>query len=145
MVVHAINLIDPNNWRELSVSLPDDTQEIVHEYVAPETESRRLADLQDAVRDKHADTNMQFALGTALENPSRSSPKFAAAAVEWTQSATATPKNEDTDEDRMREQAVITAAMIAMRDGDAELHARHAEWARRRFRPGAADQGRPGP
>ena len=75
---------------------------------------------------------MQFALGTALEDPSRSSPKFAAAAVEWAQSKTATPRNED-DEDRTRKEAVVTAAMIAMRDGDAELQARHAEWARSVF------------
>ena len=103
------------------------------EYVSPDAESRHLAPLQDAVRDKHADTNMQLALGTALENPSRSSPKFAAAAVEWAQSKTATPRNDDADEDRMRKEAVVTAAMIAMRDGDAELQAQHAEWARSVF------------
>ncbi len=133
MVAHALNLIDPDNWPEMSVTLADGTEGTARQYVSPDAERRHLAALQDAVRDKHADTNMQFALGAALENPSRSSPKFAAAAVEWAQSATATPKNEDVDEDWMREQAVVTAAMIAMRDGDAELHARHAEWARSVF------------
>ena len=133
MVVHALNLIDPNNWPEMSVTLADGTQGTARQYVSPDAERWHLAALQDAVREKHTDTNMQFALGTALENPSRSSPKFAAAAVEWAQSAMATPTNEDADEDWMREQAVVTAAMIAMRDGDAELHARHADWARSVF------------
>lgn len=133
MVVHALNLIDPNNWPETSVTLADGTQGTALQYVAPDAERRHLAALQDAVRNKHADTNMQFALGTALENPSRSSPKFAAAAVEWAQSATATPKSEDADEDRMREQAVVAAAMIAMRDGDAELRVKHTAWARSVF------------
>ena len=130
MVVHALNLIDPNNWPEMSVTLADGTQGTGRQYVSPDAERRHLAVLQDAMRDKHADTNMQFALGTALEDPSRSSPKFAAAVVEWAQSKTATPRNEDADEDQMREQAVFTAAMISMRDGDPELRAQHAEWAR---------------
>jgi hypothetical protein len=138
MVVHALNLINPNNWPEMSVTLADGTQGTARQYVSPEAERRHLTALQDAVREKHTDTNMQFALGTALEDPSRSSAKFAAAAVEWAQIATAMPKNEDGNEDWMREQAVVTAAMIAMRDGDAELRARHAAWARsapRRCRP----------
>jgi hypothetical protein len=54
-------------------------------------------------------------------------------AVEWARSATATPKNEGADEDRMREQALVSRAMIAMRDGDAELRALQAEWARSVF------------
>jgi hypothetical protein len=48
-----------------------------------------------------------------------------------------TPKTEDANRDEvedkdeiwMREQAVVSAATIAMRDGDAELRARHQAWA----------------
>ena len=130
MVVHALNLIDPNNWREVAVALPDGTQGIQYEYVSPEAESRHLVALQKAAQNRFADSEMQFALGEALEDPSRSSPRFAAAAVEWAQRATAMPRNEGTDEDWMREQAVVTAAMIAMREGDTELRARHEAWAR---------------
>jgi hypothetical protein len=133
MVVHALNLIDPNNWPEMSVTLDDGTQSTARQYVSPDAEHRHLAALQDAVREKHADTNMQLALVTALENPSLSSPKFTAAAVEWAQSATATSKGEDADEDWMQEQAVVAAAMIVMRNGDAELRTKHAEWARSVF------------
>jgi len=133
MVVHALNLVDPNNWREVFVELPDGRQNMDHEYVAPEAEDRHLAPLQEAAQGRLADANMQSALGVVLENPSRSSPRFVAAAVEWAQSATVTPKNEDANEDWMREQAVVAAAMIAMRDGDAELRTRHAEWARSVF------------
>ena len=130
MAVHALNLIDPNNWREVAVALPDGTQGTACEYVSPEAETRHLAALQEAARAKLTDTNMQSAIGMALEDPSRSSPKFAAEAVEWVQRATAMPKNEAADEDWMQEQAVVTAAMIAMRDGDTELRARYEAWAR---------------
>ena len=145
MAVHALNLLDPNNWREVTVTLADGTQGTVLQYVSPEAESRHFASLQEASRERLADTNMQAAIGLALEDPSRSSPKFAAAAVEWAQGAATTPKNDDSDKDWMREQAVITAAMIAMRDGDADLRARHIRVGTRCLRPGAADQGRPGP
>ena len=129
MAVHALNLVDPNNWREVSVALGDGTQGTANEYVSPEAESRHLASLQEASRDRLAEANMQVTLGLALEDPTRSSPTLAAAAVEWARSATVTLKNEGADEDWIREQAVVTAAMIAMRDGDAELRAQHAEWA----------------
>jgi hypothetical protein len=134
MVVHALNLVDPANWQEVVVTLQDGTQTTAREYVPPEAESRHFAALQEAARPGRADANMQASLGLALEDPSRSSPKFAAAAVEWAQSSKATPKNEDADnedEDKewMREEAVVTAAMIAIRDGDGELRALHAEWA----------------
>ena len=133
MVVHALNLIDPNNWHEVSVTLPDGTQGTAYQYVSPEAESRHLSSLQEASQDKFTDTNMQTALGLALEDPSRSSPELAAAAVEWARGAMAVPKNGGKEEDWMREEAIITAAMIAMRDGDAELRARHEAWARAVF------------
>src|SRR5690606_13033204 len=88
--------------------------------------------LQKESQDEQAETNMQLALGGALDEPSRSSPGFAAAAVEWAQSAEVSHKGEG-DEVWMREQAIQAAAMIAMRDGDAELRAAHAKWARRIF------------
>jgi len=133
MTVYAINVVDPNNWHEVPVELTAGTQGTAHQYVSPEAESRHLARLQEASRDRFASTNMQAALGLALEDPSRSSPEFAAAAVEWARSPAAVEKNEDSDEDWMCEQALVTAAMIAMRDGDSELRVRHAEWARSVF------------
>jgi len=103
--------------------------------VPPEAEQKHLEPLQQAIQDKWADTNMQTAISTALDNPARSSSQFAAAAVEWAHRVTATPKNGDTDQDEdkdevwMQEQAVVSAATIAMRDGDAELRTKHQAWA----------------
>lgn len=130
MAVHALNLVDPTNWHEVSVELTDGTKGTPYQYVSPEAESRHLAPLEEAFRDKVANTNMWAALDLALEDPSRSSPGFAATAAEWARSPVATQKSSDSDEDWMREQAIISAAMIAMRDGDTELRAQHAEWAR---------------
>jgi hypothetical protein len=130
MAVHALNLLDPNNWREVAVARDDGTQDKAWQYVSPEDEDRHLAVLREASRDRFSDANMQAALSLALEDPSRSSADLVAAAVEWAQRATTKPKSEDKDEDWMCKGAALTAAMIAMRDGDAELRTRHEAWAR---------------
>ncbi len=129
MVVHALNFIDPANWQEVPVTLCDGTRTTAREYVSPETESRHFAALQEAAKPGISDFNMQTRLSLALEDPSRSSLEFAAAAVEWARDLTAAPTNEDSDKERIPKEAVVTAAMIAMRDGDAKLHALHAGWA----------------
>lgn len=130
MAVHALNRVDPNNWREATFSLPDGTHRAGYQYVSPEAEAQRLAELQEATQEVHSDTNMHAALSLALEDPSRSSPELVVAAVQWAQRVVDTSEQEDGDEDWMREQAVLNAAMILMRDGDGELRARHEAWAR---------------
>lgn len=133
MAVHALNLADPNNWQEVSLELTDGTQTAARKYVSPQAESEHLQALQEASRDQFADANMQAALSMALDDPSRSSPELAAAGADWAQRVTANPTDGGTDEDWMREHAVVTAAMIAMRDGDDELRTQQEAWARSIF------------
>lgn len=135
MVTHALNLVSPNNWDEVSVALPDGTQTVAHKYVSPEAESQHLAALQESSQGRLRDANLEAAVSLAVDDSSRSSPEFAAAVVEWAQSATATSTSAEVDEDAdsMREHAVVGAAMIAIRDGDTELRAQHQSWARNIF------------
>lgn len=128
MVLHAQNLLDPANWKEVRVTLRDGSSETARQYVSPEAESKHLAALQAESAEKHAETNMQLTLSSAVDDPSRSSQEFAAAAVKWAQSPPS--QKGDEDEARMRDQAVAAAAFIAMRDGDAEFRAANAAWAR---------------
>lgn len=135
MAAHALNRVDPNNWREVSVQLTDGTQTTAHEYVPPESERKHVEALQDGQKDRLDDVNMQAGVMLALDDPSRSSPQFAAAAVEWAQRVTAISKTEDAGEgedqgeDFLQDHALVSAAMIALRDGDDELRARHQAWA----------------
>lgn len=128
MVDYALNLLDPANWQDTTVTLRNGSMESVRQYVSPEAERMHLAALQAESAPKSADTNMQLALNTALDYPSHASPEFAAAGVEWAQSTTDSQGSRD--EARMRDQAIVAAAMIAMRDGSAELRASKGEWAR---------------
>lgn len=133
MAVHALNSLDSNNWRKVTVQGGDGTQREAWEYVSPQDEDRHLAALREASRDRFSDANMQAALGVALQDTSRSSPELVTAGVEWAKRAATTPKSDDAVEDRMRQEAVAIAAMIAMRDGDADLRTRHEAWARQVF------------
>jgi hypothetical protein len=82
MVLHALNLIDPKNWREKIVQTKDGPTE-VREYVPPDAETQHLQPLQDKLRERQANDGMEASIRLALNHASRSSPAFAAAAIEW--------------------------------------------------------------
>lgn len=127
MAVHALNLIDPMNYREVEVELADGSRGRRWQYVPPDAEREHFERLQERARGSTDTAHMQAALTMALKDRTRSSASLAAAAVTWAQGAAA-PK--DDDESWMQDHAVVTAAMIAMRDGDSELRATSFEWAR---------------
>ncbi|HEV2491946.1 MAG TPA: ATP-binding protein [Terriglobia bacterium] len=131
MVVHALNQINPDNWRKTTVQGADGPIER-WEYVSPTAESEHLKPLQDASRERHANANMQQAIRIALNNPARSSQAFAAAAVKWAREVKDKPCENETEQ-WMREEAVVTAAAIAARDGGPELIAEIGDWIRKTF------------
>ena len=139
MAVHALNLIDPKNWRQKTVQTEEGPIE-GWEYLPPETESRHLQPLQEAAK-RQADNAMETNIRIALNNPERSSAAFAVAAIEWARKQViAVNKGDEADdgEERdpprsMRNETLVTAAMIASRDGGAELISKHEDWIRDTF------------
>jgi len=130
MAVHALNLLDPDNWQETLVEQVDGTQRLAVQYLQPEDEKRHLDPLLEASRETLTDANMQSALGLALEDPSRSSPELAAEAAEWAQHTVSAPKQEDSDDEWLRQQAIVAAALITIRDGNKDIREQHISWAR---------------
>jgi hypothetical protein len=133
MAAYALNLLDPGNWPEVTVVQSDGTQITARKYTPPEAERQHFECLQESAREERTTASVRAAIDRVLENPSRSSSAFAASAVAWAQGVGPISSEDDPDAAWMREQAVFSAAMIAMRDGDAELRARHAGWARSVF------------
>ncbi len=131
MVVHALNRINPENWRKTMIQGDDGPMER-WEYASPTAESEHLKPLQEASRKRQANGNMQMAIGIALNNPARSSQDFAAAAVKWAQELEDKPSESETEQ-WMREEAIVSAAAIAARDGGPDLVARNGEWIRKVF------------
>ena len=132
MVLHALNRLDPKNWRETTVQTANGPQEVL-EYVPPAAESDHLKPLQDEAEERNATSRMQNSIRIALNDAKRSSSGFAAAGVKWAQSATTKPAEDETAQ-WMRDEAVVTAAMIATRDGGTDLIAEHGAWIRETFR-----------
>ena len=133
MVLHALNLIEPSNWREVPVKLRNGESATAFEYVPPAAETEHLRPQQEAAADRQRDAGFEAGLSLALDSPERSSADLAARGVVWAQSLPP-HSSEDDDENKdarwMREQAVFAAALILARDGAAELRAQHGDWAR---------------
>ncbi len=134
MVLHALNRSNPKNWRETTVQTPRGSKE-VWEYIPPAAETEHLKPQQDERQERTANANMEASIRIALNDPSRSSPDFAAAALKWAEDVANKPAG-DTTQQWMRKEAIVTAALIATRDGGGELIAAHGDWIRKTFRRG---------
>ncbi len=136
MVRYALNLSDAANWQEVEVTFKDGSSAIARKYLSPIAEQTHLQALRDAATERESDFATRSALTLAVDDPARLLPEGRSAAVAWARrSATATAtaeveSDDDGGERRMQEEAVVTAAMIVMRDGDDALRAEHGEWAR---------------
>jgi hypothetical protein len=70
---------------------------------------------------------MRAALFVALDNPERSSPQLAEQAAVWAQDPARLSEEESAE--RAGSDAVLSAALITVRDGTDELRAKHGAWA----------------
>ena len=137
MARHAINRLDPTNWHETSVQRTDGTQAVGHQYVSTETERQHLESLslERGQQSSLENFNMQLSVLNALEEPSRSSLQFATTAVEWAQRVTANLEagepyeGDDEGDNFLRDNAIVSAATIALRDGDDDLRNKYRAWA----------------
>ncbi len=132
MVLHALNRIDPSNWRERTVQTAGGQKDI-WEYVPPMAESEHLKPLQAEAGERNSDAGMQASIRTVLNDASKSSEAFAAAAVKWAHEAVGKPATNETDQ-WMREEAIVTAGLIAARDGNSGLILEHGDWIRETFK-----------
>ena len=116
MAVHAGNLLVPENYTDVEVRLRDGRTAVGKQYVAPEAERWHMERLQSARGERSTGVNFQLAISAALEDRRRSTPEFAASAAEWAQRPAAAPANDEENDSGLQQQAVVGAAMIAMRD-----------------------------
>jgi hypothetical protein len=130
MVVHALNLIEPKNWRKKTLQEEDGPME-AWEYVPPATEREHLKPLQEALREPQANASVEVQIRIALNNPGQP-PEFVAAVIGWAQKVAQKPSDGEAEQ-WMPEEAIVSAAMIAARDGGADLVATHAAWIRNTF------------
>ncbi len=126
MVRYAINVVNPDNWKDTKITLADGTEADGKQYVPPEAEARHISALQAERSGRFADTGMEARLGLAVDDRSKSSPELAEEAVAW---ARRQPTALATDDRNMRRYSIGTSAMIAMRDATPKLRAENRAWA----------------
>lgn len=123
MARYALNLIDPANWQPSDDGLA---------YISPPEEAAHVANLQATSAPQMNDANIELAIQSVLENKERSSPELAVHAVAYAkrlESAADAPE----DSLRSRTTAIVSAAMIAVRDGTDLFLDEHEGWVRRVF------------
>lgn len=120
MARYALNLIDPANWQPNDGGLT---------YISPQEEAEHVAKLQAASAPQMKDAHIEAAIQNVLENRERSSPELAIHAVAY---AKRLESAADTPEDvlRSRTTAIVSAAMITVRDGADQLLDEHEGWVR---------------
>ena len=138
MSVHALNQIEPKNWRTKTVETQNGPTE-VWEYVSPEAEARHLQQLEETTRERRTDGAMERRIRIAFNNVAKSSAAFAAQVVEWARKqsiATAIDRGEEEEREvgrRMLDETLVMAAVIVARDGGSELIALYEDWVRETF------------
>src|SRR5258708_256332 len=109
MVLHAINRLNPENRRRATVQTTKGPK-VGWEYVSPVTESDHLKPQQLEMQERTSNAAMEASIRLALNDTSRSSPVFAAAALTWAQDV-ATKAAGDETKQWMRDEAIVTAAV----------------------------------
>ena len=139
MVVHALNLADPANWPERTVTRGDGSTTTARMYMSPVAEQQHLQALRDVAESGTIDFATQSSISLAIDNPSRLSPEARSSAIKWAREAAekvpveADGEGERDGSSRMRKEAILSAAMMVMRDGDPDQRAEHEDWAREQF------------
>jgi hypothetical protein len=127
MVYLALNMLDASNWVE--EPLEDDESNKGWRYNPPAEEVAHFEPLQARVAANNSDLSHTTAISKLLDDPSEGTPEAAAALVKWAEAKLAS--NGETPE--AIDQAIVGAAMIAMRDGAPELRREKLAWAESQF------------
>lgn len=123
MVYLALNMLDTANWAEESLDHGEGTKGL--RYNPPSDEVKHFEPLQAKVAATNSDLTHTNAINLLLDDPSKGTPKAAAALVAW---AEVKLEGGGQDQDATAD-SIVGAAMIAMRDGSQELRRDRRAWA----------------
>ena len=130
MTQHALNQLDRENW------IPEEQGDRTGlRYRSPPDEQAHFEQLNAARGEQMSDDQLRLAATLAAREPNMSSSDLAARAVAIAQRDEASAQTEEDEDAWLASEAVVSAAMIAMRDGDADLKREQRDWARGIFAP----------
>ena len=145
MAFLALNMLDSDNWVEEEAHDENGNPVTGFRYNPPPNEVAHFQPLQARLAENNKDVVYTNKINSVVDNVDKSSSQLAATLQTW-----AEEKSPEGAIPEGLEQAVIGAAMIAMRDGTAELRKEKRDWAEKQFvraldgKPDAARQMRTG-
>ena len=125
MATHALNLLDPANFRGLGE--PPGAEG--YEYVSPAEEAARFARLQQQSAPRSSQTSLCLQLTQEIMAPSCPSALLEQGLAWATRPATAAEAPEDETDREIIERARVIVAALVLRDGATELQAAYRTWA----------------
>lgn len=133
VAAHAVNALDLHNYREVEVQVQDGNIVQAWRYEPPETEARQFKAMTEVSRELQQSLAIELAVDRALDDSRHSSPELAARAVVWAQRLEGAPATAESDRNWIRAHSGRLAALLAMRDGTADLRNQQEAWARVQF------------
>lgn len=129
MAIHALNRIDPANWRDEHLQ----DGRVGWSYVSPHPEAEHFRRLRDiAARGTDDDPMVYLTISAALETSPAEPGELVAACLRW-----AVGKlpggGPEADLSRMRDLAIVGAALLVVRHGDQAARGSADPWAREVF------------
>jgi hypothetical protein len=117
MVRYSLNRLNHANWKPAEIEQADGQAKNELVYEPPPEEAKHFAQLLREANPLHVDASMVKILGQLLSLPGRATPEFIIPSVEWAQKKAAEPSSGDENFDWVIEEAILSVALIAARDG----------------------------
>lgn len=134
MVVHAVNVLNRENWKEVTVRDSEGQEQILLQYQSPEAEVKQLEPIQKEASPRLEESNQQFGILNALYAREAPTPDFLAKATCWAQEHTNVFENRpefDGDGKHLTSvEAVVSAATLLARYGTAAQLSEQGAWMR---------------
>jgi hypothetical protein len=142
MIIHALNAIEPENWRMETLPTTDGGTGEYLVYVPPAAEAAHQKAMEAKLRKRHP-RDLRAEIEAAWRDSNRATPEFLVEALMFVQDAEAGDQPGD-DETRFRmpvhEQNAITVAVLVTRLGSVELRQEHDAWIRTTLASSFSDQ-----
>lgn len=146
MALHALNVLNRENWKEVTVRNSDGQEQTLLQYQSPEAEVKQLEPIQREASPRLAENNRQFGILNALYASEVPTPAFLAKATVWAQEHTNVFENRpefDSDGKYLTSvEAVVSAATLLALYGTPGQLAEYGAWMRgvfARAHEGASD------
>ena len=134
MALHALNVLNRENWKEVSVRDSEGQEQTLLQYQSPEAEVKQLEPIQREASPRLEENNQQFGILNALYASQAPSPEFLANATAWAQERANVLENRpefDWDGKYLtRVESVVSAATLLARYGTQEQLEEYGTWMR---------------